>query len=66
MSWKDLFKDYPKGWTKYAMMGIIESLKVLLLFGKFMDKDELIGTMEKTLKSVQKDLEELKNEEGTL
>lgn len=66
MSWKDLFKDYPKEWTKYAMMGIIESLKVLLLFSKFMDKDELIGTMEKTLKSVQKDLEELKNEEGTL
>lgn len=66
MSWKDLFKEFPDDMVKGAMMGIIESLKVLLLFGKFMDKDDLISTMEKTLKSVQRDLEELKNEEGTL
>ena len=66
MNWKDLFKEFPDYMVKGAMMGIIESLKVLLLFGKFMDKDELIGVMEKTLKSVQRDLEELENEEGTL
>ena len=66
MSWKDLFKEFPDDMVEGAMMGIIESLKVLLLFGKFMDKDELIGVMEKTLKSVQRDLEELKNEKGTI
>ena len=66
MSWKDLFKEFPDDMVKGAMMGIIENFKVLLLFGKFMDKDELIGAMEKTLKSVQRDLEELKNEKGTI
>ena len=39
MNWKDLFKDYPKEWTKYAMMGMSETLKVLLLLSKIMDKD---------------------------
>ena len=62
MNWKDLFKDYPKEWTRYAMMGMSKTLKVLLLLSKTMDKDELVETMKKLQNKVNKDLEELKNE----
>lgn len=62
MNWQDLFKDYPKEWTRYAMMGMSETLKVLLLLSKTMDKDELVETMKKLQNKVNKDLEELKNE----
>lgn len=60
MNWKELFKDYPKEWTRYAMMGMIETLKVLLLFSKVQDKDKLVETMQTLLKGVNRDLEELK------
>lgn len=66
MNWKDLFKDYPKEWTRYAMMGMSETLKVLLLLSKIQDKDKLVETMKTLLKGVDKDLEELKNEKGTI
>lgn len=66
MNWKDLFKDYPKEWTKYAMMGMSETLKVLLLFSKVQDKDKLVETMKTLLKGVNRDLEELKNEERVI
>lgn len=63
MNWKELFKDYPKEWTRYAMMGMSETLKVLLLFSKVQDKDTLVETMKTLLKGVNRDLEELKNED---
>lgn len=63
MNWKDLFKDYPKEWTKYAMMGMSENLKVLLLLSKTMDKDRLVEVMKTLLKRVNKDLEEIRKEE---
>ena len=66
MSWKDLFKDYPKEWTKYAMMGMSETLKVLLLLSKTMDKDRLVEVMQKVQKGVNEDLKELKNEERVI
>lgn len=66
MEWKELFKDYPKEWTKYAMMGMSETLKVLLLFSKVQDKDKLVETMKTLLKGVNRDLEELKNEERVI
>lgn len=66
MNWKDLFKDYPKEWTRYAMMGMSETLKVLLLLSKTMDKDKLVETMKTLLKGVNRDLEELKNEEEVI
>lgn len=66
MNWKDLFKDYPKEWTRYAMMGMSETLKVLLLLSKIQDKDKLVETMKTLLKGVNKDLEELKNEERVI
>lgn len=66
MNWKDLFKDYPKEWTIYAMMGMSETLKVLLLLSKTMDKDKLVEVMQKVQSGVSKDLEELKNEKGTI
>ena len=66
MNWKDLFKDYPKEWTRYAMMGMSETLKVLLLLSKIQDKDNLVETMKTLLNGVNKDLEELKNEKGTI
>lgn len=66
MNWKDLFKDYPKEWTKYAMMGMRETLKVLLLLSKTMDKDRLVEVMQKVQSRVEKDLEELKNEERVI
>ena len=66
MNWKDLFKDYPKEWTRYAMMGMSETLKVLLLFSKVQDKDKLVETMQTLLKGVNRDLEELKNEEEVI
>ena len=62
MNWKDLFKDYPKEWTRYAMMGMSETLKVLLLLSKIQDKDKLVETMKTLLKGVNKDLEELSGE----
>ena len=66
MNWKDLFKDYPKEWTKYAMIGMRETLKVLLLLSKTMDKDRLVEVMQKVQSRVEKDLEELKNEERVI
>lgn len=63
MNWKDLFKYYPKEWTKYAMMGMSETLKVLLLLSKTMDKDKLVETMKTLLKGVNEDLEEIRKEE---
>ena len=66
MNWKDLFKDYPKKWTRYAMMGMSETLKVLLSLSKTMDKDRLVEVMQKVQSGVNKDLEELKNEKGTI
>lgn len=63
MNWKDLFKDYPKEWTKYAMMGMSETLKVLLLLSKTMDKDRLVEVMQKVQNGVSKDLEEIRKEE---
>ena len=66
MNWKELFKDYPKEWTRYAMIGMSETLKVLLLLSKIQDKDKLVETMKTLLKGVDKDLEELKNEKGTI
>ena len=63
MNWKDLFKDYPKEWTKYAMMGMNESLKVLLLLSKTMDKDRLVEVMQKVQNGINKDLEEIRKEE---
>lgn len=66
MNWKDLFKDYPKEWTISAMMGMSETLKVLLSLSKTMDKDRLVEVMQKVQSRVNKDLEELKNEEGTI
>lgn len=63
MNWKDLFKDYPKEWTKYAMMGMRETLKVLLLLSKTMDKDRLVEVMQKVQNGVSKDLEEIRKEE---
>lgn len=66
MEWKELFKDYPKEWTRYAMMGMSETLKVLLLFSKIMDKDRLVEVMQQLQKGVSRDLEELKNEENII
>lgn len=66
MNWKELFKDYPKEWTRYAMMGMSETLKVLLLLSKVQDKDKLVETMQTLLKGVNRDLEELKNEKGII
>ena len=66
MNWKDLFKDYPKEWTRYAMMGMSETLKVLLLLSKTMDKDRLVEVMQKVQNGVDKDLEELRNEERVI
>lgn len=63
MNWKDLFKDYPKEWTKYAMMGMSETLKVLLLLSKTMDKNRLVEVMQKAQNGVSKDLEEIRKEE---
>lgn len=64
MEWEKLFKDYPIEWTKYAMMGMIETLRSMLLLSKFIDKDRLVEIMSDTLKRVENDLEELRNEEN--
>jgi hypothetical protein len=63
MNWKDLFKEYPIEWTKYAMMGMVETLRGMLLLSKVVDKDRLIEIMKDTLKGVEKDLEEIRKEE---
>ena len=66
MSWKDLFKEFPDNMVKGAMMGVNESLKVLLLLSKTMDKDRLVEVMQKVQNGVDKDLEELRNEERVI
>ena len=66
MSWKDLFKEFPDDMVKGAMMGMNESLKVLLLLSKTMDKDRLVEVMQKVQNGVDKDLEELRNEERVI
>lgn len=63
MSWKDLFKEFPDYMVKGAMMGMNETLKVLLLLSKTMDKDRLVEVMQKVQNGVNKDLEEIRKEE---
>ena len=63
MNWKELFKDYPIEWTKYAMMGMNATLRGMLLISNFVDKDRLVEIMSNTLKRVEKDLEEIKKGE---
>ena len=67
MKWQDLFKDYPREWTKYTMMGMEEMLKAMLVILKVVDNKERFEEILKvTLDSLSKDLEELKNEEETI
>lgn len=67
MKWQDLFKDYPKEWTKYAMMGMEEILKAMLVILKVVDNKERFEEILKgTLDNLSKDLEELKNEENII
>ena len=63
MNWKDLFKGYPKEWTKYAMMGMSATLRGMILISNFVDKDRLVEIMSNTLKRVEKDLKEIKKGE---
>ena len=63
MNWKELFKDYPIEWTKYAMMGMVQTLRGMLLISNFVDKDRFVEIMSNTLKRVEKDLEEIKKGE---
>lgn len=66
MKWQDLFKDYPKEWTKYAMMGMQETLKAMLLISKVVSKERFEEIMQQCLNNLSKDLEELKNEEEVI
>ena len=67
MNWRNAFKDYPKDFTIGAFMGMVESCRVMLLFAKTIeDRDKFISIIEKTLNTLEKDLEEIKNEKGTI
>lgn len=67
MNWRNAFKDYPKDLTIGAFMGMVESCRVMLLFAKTIDdRDKFISIIEKTLNTLEKDLEEIKNEKGTI
>ena len=67
MNWRNVFKDYPKDMTMGAFMGMVESCRVMLLFAKTIeDRDRFIHIIEKTLKTLEKELEEIKNEKGTI
>lgn len=66
MKWQDLFKDYPKEWTKYVMMDMQETLKVMLLISKVVSKERFEEIMQQCLDNLSKDLEELKNEEEVI
>ena len=64
MNWREMFKDYPKDMTMGAFMGMCESIRAMILFAKIMDKDRFISVMETSLKHLEKDLEDMKNEKG--
>jgi len=66
MDWKEVFKDYPRDMTIGAFIGMIECTRALTLFAENMEKEEFIATLKKTLKHLEKDLEEMKNEKGTI
>lgn len=58
----DLFKDFPEEWTKYGLMGCIETLKITMWIAKNVEtKEEFISMTSGLLKSVEKDLEEIRN-----
>ena len=60
MSWKEIFKNYPKDMVKYGLMGVCETIKLSLVCAKSMDKEKYIKTLEEILKGVEKDLEEIR------
>lgn len=67
MKWQDLFENYPREWTKYAMMGMKETLKAMLIISKVVDnKERFEEILKTTLDNLSKDLEELKNEEEVI
>ena len=67
MKWQDLFKDYPKEWTKYAMLGMQETLKAMIIISKVVDdRERFEKILRTTLDNLSKDLEELKNEEEVI
>lgn len=67
MKWQDLFKDYPKEWTKYAMMGMQETLKAMIIISKVVDdRERFERILRTTLDNLSKDLEELKNEKEVI
>lgn len=66
MTWRDMFNNFPSEKVEGAMVGAIEMINVLLLFAESMDKENLIDIMNKTRKSLKRDLEEIQNEKGTL
>ena len=63
MSWKDLFKDYPKDMTKYAMMGMLETLKVMLTIHKVVSKERFEEILFGCIRDLGRDLDEIREEE---
>ena len=61
-----MFKDYPKDMTIGAFIGMVQCCKALLIFAKTMEKDRFISVLEDTVKHLEKDLEEMTNEKGTI
>lgn len=66
MDWKEVFKDYPRDMTIGAFIGLVECTRAVLFFARQMEKEEFISTFEKALKNLEQDLEEMKNEKGTV
>lgn len=64
MNWEDVFKGYPKDAIICGLIGVIESVKISLGVAKNMDKEKYIKVMEELLKSVEKDLEDIKKKIG--
>lgn len=65
-NWKDIFKGYPKELVKGAFMGMIETTKVVIAYSKADGNDKYVRIFSDTLKQLEKDLEDINNEKGTV
>ena len=64
MEWEKLFKDYPIEWTKYAMMGMCETLTAMLKVLEITkSKEEFKKVLTHTLDNLTKDLNQVMDKE---
>ena len=63
LNWRDIFKGYPREIVIGAFMGMIETTKVVIAYSKAKGNEEYVRVFSDTLKQLEQDLKEMKEEE---